>query len=118
MGIRFFGNFQAPHPALLFRESSWATDLAPSNVETWKTLNHEPMKILVGFYRDLYIGFIIIPKIAGYFNSNHEILVGFIGIFILALLSLVLTKIPFQEVFRPLKHAQNTLSEGSWSTRV
>ncbi len=27
-------------------------------------------------------------------------------------------KIPFQEVFRPLKHAPNTLSEGSWSTRL
>ena len=26
--------------------------------------------------------------------------------------------VPFQEVFRPLKPAQNTLSEGSWSTRV
>ena len=26
-------------------------------------------------------------------------------------------QIPFQEVFRPSKPAQNTLSEGSWSTR-
>ena len=26
-------------------------------------------------------------------------------------------QIPFQEVFRPIKPAQNTLSEGSWSTR-
>ena len=30
----------------------------------------------------------------------------------------LLLQTPSQEVVRPLNHAQNTLSEGSWSTRV
>ena len=39
---------------------------------------------------------------AGYFHGHDEFLV---------------LQIPFQEVVKPVKPAQNTLSEGSWRTR-